>query len=60
MSPAKHVLSLVEGAAKIGDNSKQFFQDHLCFPSELGVLCPFDIAQGGESTEPRLGESQVP
>jgi hypothetical protein len=23
----------------MGDNNKQFFQDHLFFPSELGVLC---------------------
>jgi hypothetical protein len=24
------------------------------------VLCPFDVAQGGESIEPRLGGSQIP
>jgi hypothetical protein len=26
---------------------------------ELGVLCPFDVAQGGESIEPRLGGRNI-
>jgi hypothetical protein len=63
LSRAKHVLSDVEGTPRPQRSDKKgvnLLARLSIFSSELGVLCPFDVAQGGESIEPRLGARQSP
>jgi len=56
ISPAKHVLSKVEGTQRPQrweKNGEGRLQDYQSFPSELGVLCAF------ARVNPRIGVFQV-